>query len=170
MQRIFNFSAGPSTLPTEVLVKAQAELVDYQGLGLSIMEDSHRSKAYDAVHHEAMDNLRDLLKLSTDYEVLFLTGGATGQFAMVPLNLLGPGQVADYTNSGAWAAKAIKEAQVVGKVNVIANCGQEIPTRVPRLDELSFTPEAAYVHITSNETISGAQWQAMRRGSSLANR
>lgn len=159
MQRIFNFSAGPSTLPTDVLVEAQADLVDYKGLGLSIMEDSHRSKAYDAVHHEAMDNLRTLLKLPAEYEVLFLTGGATGQFAMVPLNLLGPGQVADYTHSGAWAGKAIKEAQVIGDVNVIANCGKEIPTRVPRLDELTFTPDAAYVHITSNETISGAQWQ-----------
>ena len=158
MQRIFNFSAGPSTLPTDVLIEAQAELVNYKGLGLSIMEDSHRSKAYDAIHHEAMDNLRALLNLSTEYEVLFLTGGATGQFAMVPLNLLGPGQTADYTNSGAWAAKAIKEAQVIGKVNVIANCGKEIPTRVPRMEELTFTPDAAYVHITSNETISGAQW------------
>ncbi len=160
MNRIYNFSAGPSTLPVEVLQEAQAELLDYQGLGLSIMEDSHRSKAYDAVHNEAIANIRDLLGMNDDYAVLFLTGGASGQFAMVPMNLLGKGQVADYTNSGAWAAKAIKEARVVGAVNVIADCGKEIPTRVPRVDELQFTEDAAYVHITSNETISGAQWKS----------
>ena len=158
MSRIYNFSAGPSTLPVEVLQEAQAELLDYKGIGMSIMEDSHRSPAYDAVHQEAIANLRMLLQLPEAYEVLLLTGGATGQFAMVPLNLLGPGLVADYTNSGSWAAKAIKEAQVIGDVNVIADCGKEIPTRVPCMDELTFTPGAAYVHITSNETISGAQW------------
>lgn len=159
MGRIFNFSAGPSTLPIEALQEAQAELLDYQGLGLSIMEDSHRSKAYDAVHTEAIENIRELLGISDDFAVLFLSGGASGQFAMVPMNFLGEGQVADYTDSGAWASKAIKEARVVGAVNVIADCGKEIPTRVPHVDELQFTESAAYVHITSNETISGAQWK-----------
>ncbi len=159
MNRIFNFSAGPSTLPVEVLQEARDELLDHQGRGLSIMEDSHRSKAYDAVHNEALSNMRELLGIEDDYAVLFLTGGASGQFAMAPLNLLGEGQVADYTDSGAWAAKAIKEARVIGAVNVIADCGKEIPTRVPRLDELQYTKNAAYVHITSNETISGAQWK-----------
>lgn len=158
MHRIYNFSAGPSTLPLEVLQEAQELLVDYQGLGLSIMEDSHRAKPYMAVHEEAIANIRELLDLSDDYSVLFLTGGASGQFAMVPMNFLGTGDVADYTNSGAWAAKAIKEARILGEVNVIADCGKEIPTRVPRLDELNYTDNAAYVHITSNETISGAQW------------
>ncbi len=159
MHRIYNFSAGPSTLPLEVLQEAQEHLVDYHGAGLSIMEDSHRGKAYDAVHEEAITNIRELLGVSDDYAVLFLTGGATGQFAMIPMNFLQDGKTADYTNSGAWAAKAIKEAQRIGNVNVVADCGKEIPTRVPALSELTHTDGAAYVHITSNETISGAQWQ-----------
>ena len=107
--RAYNFGAGPATLPTEVLEQVQAELLDYNGSGMSIMEQSHRGKDYDAVHQEAVSNIHKLLGLRDDYEVLFLQGGATGQFAMVPMNLLGEGQVADYTNSGAWAAKAIKE-------------------------------------------------------------
>lgn len=160
MNRIFNFSAGPSTLPVEALQEAQEHLVDYHGTGLSIMEDSHRAKAYDAVHSEALENIRELLQLSDEYAVLFLSGGATGQFAMVPMNLLGAGQTADYANSGSWAAKAIKEAKTIGNVNVVADCGKEIPTRVPRPEECAFSPDAAYVHITSNETISGAQWKS----------
>jgi len=159
MSRIFNFSAGPSTLPLPVLEEVQKELLDYHGTGMSIMEDSHRGKAYDAVHQEAIANITELLGLTSDYAVLFLTGGASGQFAMVPMNLLGKGQVADYTNSGSWAAKAIKEAKIIGDVNVVADCGKEIPTRVPSADELTWTPGAAYAHITSNETISGAQWK-----------
>ncbi len=161
MSRIYNFSAGPSTLPLEVLEEAQAQLVDYQGIGMSLMEVSHRGKAYKAVHEEALANLRDLLELSSDHEILFLQGGATGQFAMVPLNLLRPGQVADYTNSGSWAKKAIAAAQKVGDVNVAADCAGDRPTRVPDADELNLTEGAAYLHITTNETISGAQWQAL---------
>ena len=159
MVRCYNFCAGPATLPVEVLEEAQRELVDYQGSGMSILESSHRGKEYSAVHDEAVANLRDLMGLSDDYAVLFLQGGASTQFAMVPINLLGAGQTADYTNSGAWASKAIKEAKRIGKVNVIADCGKEIPTRVPGEDELKLTPGAAYVHLTSNETISGAQWK-----------
>jgi len=159
MARAFNFGAGPATLPTSVLEEAQRELVDYKGIGMSIMECSHRGKDYDAVHTEAVSNVKKLLGLGDDYSVLFLQGGASMQFAMVPLNLLGEGQTADYTNSGAWAKKAIKEAKLVGKVNIAADCGEEIPTRVPRIDELKLTDGAAYVHITSNETISGAQWK-----------
>ena len=159
MSRVYNFAAGPAALPLEVLQQAQADLVEYPGLGMSIMETSHRGKAYDAVHEEAQANLRELLGISDDYAVLFLQGGASTQFSMVPMNLLLPGEVADYTNSGAWGGKALKEAKKVGQVNVAADCGKEIPTRVPRLDELRLTPGAAYVHITSNETISGAQWK-----------
>lgn len=159
MNRIYNFCAGPSTLPLEVLQEAQENLVDYRGAGLSIMEDSHRGKPYDTIHQEAIENIRELLALSDDYAVLFLTGGATGQFAMLPMNFLPEGKVADYTNSGAWASKAIKEAERIGQVNVIANCGKDIPTRVPALADLAYSEDAAYVHITSNETISGAQWQ-----------
>lgn len=159
MARAYNFGAGPAALPLSVLEEAQKELVDYKGTGMSIMEGSHRAKDYDAVHTEAVANMKKLLNLGDDYAVLFLQGGASSQFAMVPLNLLGEGQTADYTNSGAWASKAIKEAKLVGKVNIAADCGKEIPTRVPSVDELKLTDGAAYVHITSNETISGAQWK-----------
>ena len=159
MARVFNFSAGPATLPLEVLEEAQRELVDYAGSGMSIMEHSHRGKEYSAVHAEAIANTRELLQLSDDYSVLFMQGGASTQFALIPMNLLGEGQTADYTNSGTWAAKAIKEAKLLGNVNIAADCGKEIPTRVPTEAELQLTPGAAYVHVTSNETISGAQWK-----------
>jgi len=160
MARVHNFNAGPAVLPVEVLEEAKAEMVDFKGTGMSIMEHSHRGKAYDAVHAEAIANFRELLKISDDYAVLFLQGGASGQFAMVPMNLLGPGQTADYVNSGAWASKAIKEAKLIGNVNVAANCEKEIPTRVPAESEMKLTAGAAYVHITSNETISGAQYKS----------
>lgn len=159
MARVFNFGAGPAVLPVEVLEEAQKELLDFQGSGMSIMEHSHRGKEYDAVHLEAIDNIRKLLKLSDDYSVLFIQGGASMQFAMVPMNLFGAGQTADYVNSGTWADKAVKEAKLIGGVNVIANTGKDIPTRMPKNEDLKFTPGAAYVHITSNETISGAQWK-----------
>jgi len=160
MSRIFNFSAGPAALPVEVLEEAQRDMLDFQGSGMSIMESSHRGKAYMAVHAEAIANIRELLGLNDDYAVLFLQGGASTQFAMVPINLLVNGATADYTNSGAWAGKAIKEARLIGNVNIAADCGKEIPTRVPRLSELALTPGAAYLHITSNETISGACWKS----------
>ncbi len=159
MTRVHNFNAGPAVMPLEVLQQAQAELVEYKNTGMSIMEHSHRGKDYEAVHNEAIANLKKLMGIPEDYEVLFLQGGASGQFVMVPMNLLGAGQVADYTNSGAWGAKAIKEAKIIGKVNVIADTNKDIPTRVPKVSDLKFTPGAAYVHITSNETISGAQWK-----------
>ena len=159
MARIFNFSAGPATLPLEVLEEAQAQLVDFEGSGMSIMESSHRGKEYAAIHEEAGANVRELLGLSDDYAVLFLHGGASTQFAMVPLNLLGDGQTADYVHSGAWAKKALAEARKVGRVNVAADCAADVPTRMPSAGELQVTDSAAYVHITSNETISGAQWK-----------
>lgn len=159
MSRIYNFNAGPATLPIEVLETAQAELVDYANTGMSILEASHRAKAYDEIHEEAIANIRELLGISDDYAVLFLQGGASLQFSMAPMNLLLPGKTADYTDSGSWASKAIKEAIKVGHVNISANCGNEIPTRVPQADELVLTPGASYLHITSNETISGAQWK-----------
>ncbi len=158
MSRVFNFSAGPAVLPAEVLQQAQAEMLDYEGSGMSVMEMSHRGKEFIAIQAEAEANLRKLLGVPDDYAVLFLQGCATAQFAMIPMNLLGAGQSADYTNSGAWAKKAIGEAKCVGQVNVIADCSKDRPTRVPRESELSYTDGAAYVHVTSNETISGAQW------------
>lgn len=159
MSRIFNFSAGPAVLPLEVLEEARKQFVDYQGSGMSIMEGSHRAKDYMEVHAEASSNIRELLNLGDDKSVLFVPGGASMQFAFIPINLLGEGQTADYTNSGTWANKAIKEAKLIGNVNVAADCGKEIPTRVPTQDELQLTDNAAYLHITSNETVAGAQWK-----------
>ncbi|MDP6848311.1 MAG: 3-phosphoserine/phosphohydroxythreonine transaminase [Kiritimatiellia bacterium] len=157
MSRAYNFSAGPAALPVEALEEAQRELVDYKGSGMSIMESSHRGKEYSEVHEECIANLKELLGVPEGYSVLFLHGGASMQFAMIPMNLLGEGQTADYVNSGAWASKAIKEAQNLGSVNIAADCAKDIPTRQPAADELSLTPGAAYLHLTSNETISGAQ-------------
>jgi phosphoserine aminotransferase len=157
MKRIFNFSAGPAILPTPVLQEAQEHLLSYQGSGMSIMEMSHRGKYYDAVHQEALANFRDLLTIPEDYDVLFLQGGATGQFGMVPMNLLGEGQTADYINGGAWSKKAIAEARRIGNVNVVADTASEIPARQPGQDELNLSEGAAYLHCCSNETISGAQ-------------
>ena len=160
MNRVYNFCAGPAVLPEETLLEAQKELLNFNGSGMSVLECSHRGKEYAAVHDECVANLKKIMKLSDDYAVLFLQGGASTQFAMVPINLLTNGQTADYVNSGAWASKAIKEAKLIGKVNVAANCEKEIPTRVPSENEMKLTPGAAYVHITSNETISGAQYKA----------
>lgn len=159
MSRIFNFNAGPATLPLEVLETARDELIDFNGTGMSILESSHRAKAYAAIHQEAKDNLREIMNVPENYSILFLQGGASTQFSMIPMNLLGAGEVADYTNSGTWANKAIKEAVKVGTVNIAADCQKEIPTRVPSIAELKLTEGASYLHITSNETISGAQWK-----------
>jgi len=159
MTRAHNFNAGPAALPLDVLLEAQKDLIDFKNTGMSIMEHSHRGKDYEAIHNEAITNIKTLMGLDDSYTVLFLQGGASMQFAMVPMNLLGAGQVADYTNSGTWASKAIKEAKLIGKVNIAANCEKEIPTRVPTIEELKLTDGAAYVHVTSNETISGAQWK-----------
>ena len=159
MSRAFNFNAGPAALPLEVLEIAQKELTDFNGTGMSIMEHSHRGKAYDAVHAEAIANMGKLLGLTDDYQVLFLQGGASLQFSMVPMNLLGAGQTADYVNSGAWASKAIKEAKKVGAVNVVADTSKDIPTNMPDYAALNYTKGAAYVHVTSNETIAGTQIQ-----------
>ena len=161
MSRIYNFSAGPAAMPLEVLQEAQADLVDYRGSGMSVMEMSHRGKEYMAIQDEAQANLRDLLGLSADFEVLFIQGGASLQFSMVPMNFLGKDTFADYVCAGNWGAKAAKEARLFGQVNLAASCDKEIPTRMPEPDELAWTPGAAYAHITSNETISGAQWKQM---------
>jgi len=159
MSRIYNFSAGPAILPEEVLVEAQSQFVDYKGAGMSLMEMSHRGKEYMAVQAEAEANIRKLLGVSDDYAVLFLTGGASTQFAMVPMNLLSADQTADYTHSGSWASKAIKEAKLFGKVNLAADVSKAQPSRMPDAAELKWTPGAAYAHITSNETIEGTQWK-----------
>jgi phosphoserine aminotransferase len=159
MARVYNFNPGPAILPLEVLQEAQANIVEYGKTGMSLLEASHRGKDYEAVHTEAIEGLKKLLGLGDEHAVLFLGGGASAQFAMVPMNLLTEGKSADYVNTGAWASKAIKEAKVVGKVNVIAETSKELPARIPAVGSLKFTPGAAYAHITSNETIAGTQWK-----------
>jgi phosphoserine aminotransferase len=161
MARVFNFGAGPAVLPVEVLEEAQREMLDYKGSGMSILESSHRGKEYDAVHLEAIANLTKLFDLDDSYTILLLQGGASGQFAMLPMNLLTPGSVADYTLSGTWAKKAYSEAKIVGKVNVAADTQAITPARMPRESELKQTPGAAYLHITTNETIGGIQWKSI---------
>lgn len=159
MSRAYNFFAGPATLPVEVLEEAKQHLTDYKGVGYSIMEASHRGPVYDEVHNEAASNISELLGLSDDYSVLFMTGGASTQFPLIPMNLRGAGQTADYSNSGAWAAKAIKEAQILGDTTVVADTSDASPARMPRMEEISESENSAYFHITSNETISGTRWQ-----------
>lgn len=159
MSRACNFNAGPAALPLEVLEIAREELVDFGGTGMSIMEHSHRGKAYDAVHAEAIANLSNLLGLTDEYQVLLLQGGASLQFSQVPMNFLGAGQSADYVNTGTWAGKAVKEAKKIGQVNILADTAKEIPTNMPDFASLAYSPDAAYVHVTSNETIAGTQIQ-----------
>jgi phosphoserine aminotransferase len=160
MNRIFNFSAGPCTLPLPALEKAQAEFVDYQGKGMSLIEMSHRSKEYDAVHMDAMDLIRELFDVPKNYKILFLGGGATLQFGMIPMNFLPQGQSADYTLTGAWAKKAYKDATKVGNVNVVYDGKDENYLNLPDPASLKLDPGAAYLHLTSNETIGGVQWKS----------
>jgi phosphoserine aminotransferase len=157
MARVYNFSAGPAVLPLEALQEAQADLVDYKGSGMSVMEMSHRGKEYDALHNEAIANVKELMGLGDDYAVLFLQGGASFQFAMIPMNFLDEGKTADYVNAGSWGSAAVKQARMLGNVNLAADCGKDIPTRMPEASEMKWTPGAAYSHLTTNETISGAQ-------------
>ena len=155
MSRCFNFSAGPANLPLEVLEKAQSELVDYQGTGMSVMEMSHRGKHYSDIHQRAEENLRTLMSIPDNYQVLFLQGGASSQFSAVPLNLLTDSGKADYVNTGAWSKKAIAEAKRYGEVNVVASSEDQVFNYIPKLSADMFSPEADYVHITSNNTIYG---------------
>ncbi len=156
-QRIFNFSAGPAVLPESVLLEAQRDLVALPGVGMSVLEISHRSKPFEAILATTEADLRTLGHVPANYKVLFLQGGASLQFSMVPLNLLTAGTTADYIVSGAWAQKAVKEAQRVGTVHVTASTESENFSRVPRQDELQLTPNAAYVHFTTNNTLFGTE-------------
>jgi phosphoserine aminotransferase len=156
--RVFNFNAGPAILPEEVLKEAQEQLFILPGAGMSILEMSHRSKKFDEIHASAKSGIKSLLDLSDDYEVLFLQGGASLQFSMIPLNLMPPVNKADYILHGSWGKKAIKEAKKVGTVNVAGTTEAEKFKRTPKQEELKLDPEAAYVHFTSNETIEGVQW------------
>ncbi|MBV9122782.1 MAG: 3-phosphoserine/phosphohydroxythreonine transaminase [Planctomycetes bacterium] len=160
MSTVYNFNAGPAMLPPAVLEQVQAELRDYQGRGMSIMEMSHRSKEFEAINDQAEATFMRLLGLKEGYRVLFLQGGASTQFAMVPMNFLSPGATADYLMTGAWAEKAYEEAAALGQARIAASTKEEGYNRVPRVDEIHLSPEPAYVHLTSNETIQGIQWQA----------
>ena len=158
MTRNYNFSAGPSALPEDVLKQAQQELLDWHGLGLSIMEMSHRSKEFVAVATEAEQDLRDLMKIPDNYKVLFMQGGASSQFSMIPMNLLRGKTTADYINTGDWSIKAIKEASRYCDVNVVATTEADNFTSAPAQSELKLNPDAAYVHYTPNETIRGVEF------------
>lgn len=158
-KRIHNFNAGPAALPMEVLEEAQKNLINHKGQGLSVLEMSHRSKEYDAILKEAEKDMKELLGIPDNYTVMFLQGGATLQFAMVPLNILPEGKSADYINTGTWSTKAIEEAQKLGKtVKVIASSEDKEFTYIPK--NFSISPDAAYLHITSNNTIRGTEWQS----------
>ncbi|WP_153731373.1 3-phosphoserine/phosphohydroxythreonine transaminase [Sporosarcina obsidiansis] len=156
---VYNFNAGPSALPREVLEKAQSELVDFKDSGMSIMEMSHRSAAYEEVHNQAILRLRSLFSIPENYEVLLLQGGASLQFAMIPMNFLTSAKKASYIMSGAWSDKALKEAKTIGEVYEAASTKEVNYNRVPTLDEIKWDENDAYVHITSNNTIFGTQFQ-----------
>ncbi|MGE5403147.1 MAG: 3-phosphoserine/phosphohydroxythreonine transaminase [Ignavibacteriales bacterium] len=158
-KRIYNFSAGPAILPEEVLLEAQENLFMLPGVGMSILEISHRSKTFDEIILGAEKGIKTLLGIDDNYTVLFLQGGATLQFSMVPLNLMPPKNKADYILTGVWAKKAAKEAKRVGTVNVAASTESENFTRIPKQEELKLDPDASYVHFTSNNTIYGTEWK-----------
>jgi phosphoserine aminotransferase len=160
MSRVFNFSAGPAALPAEVLEQLRTEMLDWHGQGMSVMEMSHRGKAFISIAQQAEADLRELLAVPANYRVLFLQGGATAQFAAVPFNLTTPDSVADYVNTGAWSKKAIGEAKRYCKVNVAADAGGNYST-VPARADWKLTPGAAYVHYTPNETIGGVEFHTV---------
>jgi phosphoserine aminotransferase len=159
--RIYNFSAGPAILPMPVLEQAQRDLVSLPDVGMSILEVSHRSKVFEGILAEAESNIRALANIPSNYRVLFLQGGASLQFAMVPMNLLAKGATADYLVTGVWASKAAEEAKKIGNVHVAATTSSEQFARIPRAGEIVLTPGAAYVHMTSNNTIYGTEWKAL---------
>jgi len=158
MTAIYNFSAGPAVLPAAVLEQARDELLDWHGSGMSVMEMSHRSKEYLSIAEQAEADLRELLSIPADYRVLFLQGGATSQFAMVPMNLLHGKQQADYVNTGAWSKKAIAEARRYCDVNVVASSEDSKFTTIPAFDSWQRNADAAYLHYTPNETIGGVEF------------
>ena len=156
--RVFNFSAGPCTLPVEVLEEAKEDLLNYKGVGMSVMEMSHRSKAYEGILAQAESDLRTLLNVPYNYKVLFLQGGASLQFSMIPLCFLESGKTADYIVTGAWGEKAIEAANLVGSTKLVYDGKANNFSDVPKFEDLAFTSDAAYVHFTSNETIHGVEF------------
>jgi len=161
VERVLNFSSGPAVMPVPVLEEMQRDLVALPGVGMSVLEISHRSKTFEAILAQAETDIRTIAGISRNYRVLFLQGGASTQFSMVPMNLLSAGQTADYIDSGSWAEKALKEAKKVGSVNVAASTKGDNYSRLPSQSQLRLTPGAAYVHMTSNNTIEGTQYAAL---------
>jgi phosphoserine aminotransferase len=161
IHRIHNFSAGPAVLPVSVLEEIQRDLLSLPGAGMSILEISHRSKQFESILEQAEQDIRTLARIPPGYTVLFLQGGASLQFSMVPMNLLTPGSTADYIDSGSWADKAAKEAKKVGAVNIAATTKDHNYSRIPAQADLKLTPGAAYVHMTSNNTIEGTEFKQL---------
>ena len=160
MSRVYNFSAGPAVLPEDVLREAADEMLDYRGTGMSVMEMSHRSKAYETIIQEAEADLRDLMNIPDHYRVLFLQGGASQQFAMIPMNLM-KNKVADYIITGQWAKKAYQEAQLYGKVNAIASSADKNFSYIPDCSDLPVSDDADYVYICENNTIYGTKFKEL---------
>src|SRR4051812_7088463 len=152
LNRVYNFSSGPAVLPVTVLEEIQRDLLALPGVGISILEISHRSKEFESILEQAEADIRTLAGVPSNYRVLFLQGGASLQFSMVPMNLLGADATADYIDTGSWAGKAINEAKKVGKVNVAASTKGDNYSRVPQASEIALTMGAAYVHMTANNT------------------
>ena len=159
MSRVYNFSAGPSTLPESVLIRAQAEMLEWGKSGMSVMEMSHRGKDYVSIAEKAEADFREILSVPPNYKVLFLSGGATGQFAAIPLNLLAGKAVVNYVNTGVWSGKAISEAKKYAEVKVAASSKENGFKNIPNRSEWKIDPDAAYLHYTSNETINGVEFQ-----------
>ena len=158
-ERIYNFSAGPAILPLPVLERAQSEMLSLNGIGMSVMEISHRSKHFEPILRGATQGIRELLNVPENYKILFLQGGATLQFSMIPLNFLGAGETADYVITGAWGKKALKEAKKCGNARAIFSTADDGFRSVPSEDELNFSADAKYIHYTSNETIEGIEFK-----------
>ncbi|KKK35988.1 MFS transporter [Mesobacillus campisalis] len=158
MKRAYNFNAGPASLPESVLKKAEQEWLNYKGTGMNVMEMSHRSKPYEEIHQQAQNLLRKLLQIPDNYEVLFLQGGASLQFTMVPMNLMEEGKKGQYVLTGAWSEKALKEAKKIGHAEAIATGKDNQYREIPSVSSLKTLEDGAYLHITSNNTIFGTQW------------
>ncbi len=160
-KRVINFYAGPAGLPLPALERAQAELVDFENTGMSVMEISHRAKEYEAVHNEAIALTKELLAIPDNYKIIFLQGGGHLQFGMLPMNLLYKGRKADYICTGSWAEKAYKEAKIVAgdDARCIATTKEEKYARLPRPEEIKVNPDSVYVHFTTNNTVEGTQWK-----------
>jgi len=158
VKRNVNFNPGPAALPPDVLKIVQGELLDYRGSGMSILESSHRAKEFEAINDQASALVRELLGLGTDYQVLFLGGGASTQFALIPMNFIGNGQMAAYVDTGEFASKALKECQIVAKAHVAFSSKEEKYRRVPEMSEIKYPENVAYLHVCSNNTIEGTQF------------